>query len=358
VSVSAPQADVRVAAPGSREPFWDNVRFVAIALVVVGHSIEKLAKADLMAAVYVAIYAFHMPLFAFVSGRFASAQPGRPAAAAKMVRQLVVPYVVFNVVWYLLRLAVEGHAQLDLATPYWHLWFLVALVVWRLLLPLVAAVRCPVTLSVGIAVAAGYMHGIGLTFDSGRIFGMLPFFVAGWALKERGLPRWVQERSAPSAGLRVAAVAVLVAVTATAYWQIGTVRDLDLRRWVQMSNNFEHLGAAAWWAGPLRLGLLGLAVVMGVAVLVLVPRDRTWFTAWGSATMYVYMLHLFPIYLLRTTTDVFSWFDSAPRFCLLIGLAVAGAALLSTSPVRRVFRPVVEPQVRWLFARAEVGVRA
>jgi len=63
----------------AREPFWDNVRFVAIALVVVGHSVEKLADSDLMAALYFVIYAFHMPLFAFVCGRFASATAVPPS---------------------------------------------------------------------------------------------------------------------------------------------------------------------------------------------------------------------------------------------------------------------------------------
>jgi fucose 4-O-acetylase-like acetyltransferase len=336
--------------PAPREPFWDNVRFVAIALVVVGHSIETFALSDTMAAVYVVIYAFHMPLFAFVCGRFASATAGRPGSAAKLLSQIVVPYVVFNVIWFTLRVLVEGHARLDLATPYWHLWFLVALAVWRLLLPAIATLRYPVLMSVGVSVVAGYVHGVGPAFDSGKTLGMLPFFVLGWALRERGLPRWADARSWTSLPVRAAAVAVLSGAVLVAYLYVGQVREWRLRKWAQMAINYADLGMPEWWAGFVRLAMLALAVALGAAVLLLVPRGRSRLTKWGQATMYVYMLHLFPLYLLRTTTDLFVWFDSVPRFCLLIGLAVVLTVVLSTRPVLRLFRPVVEPRLDWLLA--------
>ena len=103
-----------------------------------------------MAALYLAIYAFHMPLFAFLSGRFSSAGPGTTAlrearhepgrAVPGLQRHLVRPAPV-----------VQGDARLDLAAPYQHLWFLVALFAWRLALPLVAALRYPLTASVLVA---------------------------------------------------------------------------------------------------------------------------------------------------------------------------------------------------------------
>jgi hypothetical protein len=61
--------------------------------------------------------------------------------------------------------------------------------------------------------------------------------------------------------------------------------------------------------------------------------------------MYVYMLHLFPVYALHRT----SWFDesfvSGPRLGLLVLGAVVLAGLLSTRPVRTVSRPLVEPRL-------------
>ncbi len=73
--------------------------------------------------------------------------------------------------------------------------------------------------------------------------------------------------------------------------------------------------------------------------------------------MYVYMLHLFPIHLIRELTDVQAWFDSAPRFLLLVVVAVTWTCLLSTEPVRRAFRWVVEPRVPWLVQPTCAGPR-
>lgn len=332
---------------GSRErdPFWDNVRFVAITFVVVGHAIEKLKGADTMAALYFAIYAFHMPLFAFLCGRFATAEP-RPGAPAAMVRQLLVPYVLFSVVWAVLQAAVNGEARLDLASPFWHLWFLVALAVWRLVLPAIAALRYPVLTSVVIGLTAGYFDAVGWMLDGGRILGMLPFFVLGWSLRNRGLPG-----AARDLRVRALAAAVLAAAPVVAWLTIDVVRQMQLRAWVQMESNYVDLAAPEWWAGLLRLGLYGVAVVLGAAVLVLVPRGRGRMSRWGAATMYVYLLHLFPIYLLRKLTGVEAWFDSLPRFALAVAAGVLLSVLLSTGPVRRVFRPLVEPRVSWLFRR-------
>jgi fucose 4-O-acetylase-like acetyltransferase len=341
-----PAGDVRAAgAAPSRDPFWDNVRFLAITLVVVGHSIEKLSDADLMAALYFAVYAFHMPLFAFVCGRFASAEP-RPGAAAKMVSQIVVPYVLFSVVWTVLVTAVGRDTRLDLSSPYWHLWFLVALAVWRLVLPALASLRYPVTVSVVLAVAAGYFHGVGNLYDGGRIFGMLPFFVLGWSLRNRDIPAaWRSLR------VRTAAVVVLLSAPVVAYLAIDVVRALRLRQWAQMEYNYVELDMPEWWAGLLRMGMFGIALVLGCAFLVLVPRGPGRMSGWGASTMYVFLLHLFPLFLLRELTDVQDWFDSAPRFALLVVLAVGWSIALSSAPVRRLFRPLVEPRVAWLFAR-------
>ncbi|WP_171057947.1 hypothetical protein [Modestobacter altitudinis] len=53
---------------------------------------------------------------------------------------------------------------------------------------------------------------------------------------------------------------------------------------------------------------------------------------------------------MRETTSALEWFNALPRLFLLMALAVLWAALLSTSAVQRVFRPLVEPRLDWLRA--------
>jgi hypothetical protein len=59
-----------------RVPLWDNARWLAIALVVVGHGILPLiAESDAAYSVYLFIYSFHVPVFVAVRRRRRA--PGR-----------------------------------------------------------------------------------------------------------------------------------------------------------------------------------------------------------------------------------------------------------------------------------------
>lgn len=54
-----------------RIALWDNVKFVLITLVVIGHVVDfATSKSLLCKSIFLYIYAFHMPLFIFISGLF------------------------------------------------------------------------------------------------------------------------------------------------------------------------------------------------------------------------------------------------------------------------------------------------
>ena len=77
------------------------------------------------------------------SGAFARAEPITRAEGGKIITQLLVPYVLFSAIWALVRWGYSGEPfVVDLASPYWHLWFLTALAAWRLALPVFAALAC------------------------------------------------------------------------------------------------------------------------------------------------------------------------------------------------------------------------
>ena len=56
---------------------------------------------------------------------------------------------------------------------------------WRIMLPYLALLRYPFLVSVVISVLVGYVGSIDSTFALSRIFGLLPFFVFGYALRRR-----------------------------------------------------------------------------------------------------------------------------------------------------------------------------
>jgi fucose 4-O-acetylase-like acetyltransferase len=337
-----------------RTPLWDNARFVAITLVIVGHAtLELISKSDPAYSVYLFVYLFHVPVFVAVSGHFAQSSRLHASDLRKLIRQLVVPYLVFETIWTGIHWAISGTLSLDYTTAWWTLWFLVALVVWRLLLPLLVALRFPMTISLVLSVAAGYVGGLDDRFALARTLGLLPFFVLGWKLKQWGITeRWMALPPVVVWRVRAVSIAVFGVAAAVIAANVGLWRDLLIRRFMLYDEDYGSFGYEQWWAGAVRLLFIGIAVILCFAFLTLMPRTTTPLTALGQATLYIYLLHSFVLYPIRES----SWFQDNTSLWVLvaaIGLSVALPFVLGSRVVQRLVRPLVEPRMDWLFRKTE-----
>ncbi|MET0974790.1 MAG: acyltransferase family protein [Leifsonia sp.] len=335
-----------------RVPLWDNARWIAIALVVVGHGILPLiAESDAAYGVYLFIYAFHVPVFVAVSGYMAKSTPPGTRQLKRVLTDIVIPYVIFETIWTVIRWLLGGSFELDYATASWTLWFLIALALWRVLLPYLALLRYPLTIAVIISVFAGYFPAIDSTFALSRTIGLLPFFVFGWALRQRQITgRWLILPPRVIWRWRAGAIALFLGLAVVIAVFIEPLRASKVRRFLLYDETYPEFGYDQWWAGAIRLGLILLALVFAVAFLMLMPRRVTWFTALGGATMYIYLLHSFLLYPLRESGVLAGpqpWWVLPGMILLCLGIAL----LLSQRFIRRAFRPLVEPRAAWLFRR-------
>ena len=57
-----------------RESYWDNLKFILIYCVVLGHCLGCCTTSGLSVALWDFVYLFHIPLFVFISGRFSNIQ--------------------------------------------------------------------------------------------------------------------------------------------------------------------------------------------------------------------------------------------------------------------------------------------
>ncbi len=336
--------------PKRRVPFWDNARFVSVTLVVVGHAIQRLTyDSDNALVLYLFIYAFHMPAFAIISGYFSKASPPTTRQMTKVLTDILLPYFVMETIWTVVQFVVEGKREFNPSTPSWTLWFLLALGIFRLILPYLALVRWPLAWAVVFSVGVGYLANVDSTFSLSRAIGILPFFVLGWQMRQWGLvDRWhLAERVAW--WIRGGAIVVLGGWLAVVMVNIGFFREIDLRFWFFYDDSYRGLGEDEWWAGLVRLGLIVLAVLLCAAFFSLIPRSNTWFTGFGQATMYVYLLHSFVLYPIRETGVLSGDHSSAMWLTSMVLASIAISIALASPIVRRLFRPLVEPKPRWLF---------
>ncbi len=337
-------------------PFWDNARFACIVLVVLGHAIQRLTyDSDVALGLYLLVYAFHMPAFAMISGYFSRSGPPTRRQMARVVTDILVPYVIFETLWTITKWLVEGRIDPNLSQPSWTLWFLLALGIFRLVLPYLALLRWPLVWTVVISLGAGYLPNIDSTFSLSRTLGLLPFFTLGWWLSEHGIVDRFRLLAPRAWWVRPTAVLTLAVAGFCAWFFIDTWKAMDLSSWLFYNDSYADLGETAWWAGGVRLALMTTALVLSIAFFALVPRGSHRWTHFGQYTMYVYLLHSFALYpfrqsgVLRDLDPTWVWLP------LVTVLAVVIAAALATKPVRRVFRPLVEPRPRWLFHDAALA---
>ncbi|MBF0815833.1 acyltransferase family protein [Microbacterium paludicola] len=353
--MSAPSpATGSVARHRRRVPYWDNARFACIVLVVLGHAIQRLTyDSDIAYAMYLVIYAFHMPAFAIISGYFSKADPPSRRQMARVITDILVPYVIFEALWWLTKGLFEGDPDPNLTQPSWTLWFLLALGIFRLILPYLALLRWPLLWTVVISIGVGYLPNVDSTFSLARTLGFLPFFALGWWLRAHDVVGRLRLLERKAWWARASAVAVFLLAGWAAWAGLETWHGMDMRNWLFYDQDYSHfLGETPWWAGGVRLLLMAVAVVLCAAFFVIVPRGEFPFTRLGTYTMYIYLLHSFVLYpfresgALRDLEPTWIWL---PLVCLL---SVVITVLLASKPVRWLFRPLVEPRSRWLFADA------
>lgn len=362
-----------------RDAYFDNARLWLMVLVVVGHAVEPLATAALpglaaqpwAASFYRALYLFHMPLFAWLSGYFAPGpqsgapppSPTSPSPAShvaparvdaleglgKTAARLLVPYLLFQLLYQAFDAWLFRHPfELRLLQPYWLLWFLVSLCCWRaLLLPFSAvfsrfaapprrsgpAALLLLGLAVLAALLAGTVDAIGYRYSLSRTLVFFPAFLLGWLAARSG---W---RPSTAPWLRLVGLAVLGAALGVGTSTVSQrLAGLDVR-WLYGSLGYLALGASALEGALLRLVLMLASLALALALLAWVPTSPSRLTTLGSRTLYPFLVHGFAVKLFWAKASDFG--GAHPG---LVSLGAAGLTLLLCSPwATRLLRPLVEP---------------
>ncbi|MFF8640065.1 acyltransferase family protein [Streptomyces sp. NPDC015345] len=344
---SGHRAAGRAAKPAKqRDAFFDNAKYLAIVLVAMAHAWEPLTDHSRAAeALYMTVYTFHMPAFILISGYFSRSFDMRPDRLRRLVTGVAVPYVLFEVAYTLFkRWADDDPSQpISLLDPWYLTWFLVALFVWRLTVPLWKIVRWPVPLALAIAMLAVISPDIGDDLDLQRVLQFMPFFVLGLFLKPEHF-QLVRRRE-----VRILSVPVFAAAVLLAYWAAPRMTSV----WFYRRDSAQELGVP-WWVGiVMTLALFGCSVVLTACFFAWVPRRKMWFTILGAGTLYGYLLHGF----LAKGSRFWGWFEDYEWLHKPLGeifvtaVAATVVTLLCTPPVQRMFRFAMEPKMEWAFKR-------
>ncbi len=312
----------------------DNMKCALIFLVVLGH-LCAVVPFKFGGVLYNMIYLFHMPAFVFTTGVFAS------SSVKRISRKLAYPYLIFQTLYLLFaRYWLGTEETFSYTMPYWIMWYLLACMVWMLLLPFFetdSIKRRAVNMAAVTAAAllAGYDKYAGYVGSLSRILVYMPFFLAGYYFRHSGLYEAV---CAPGE------------------------REKRLLRWIRPALCAAALGClvlvfllgdkinAVWFynAGPYsaaasrmlyRILGLGAAAVITAAMLLMSPGVKIpVLTSAGQHTMTVYMLHGFIVKAVQKT-GVLAGLPH--RGFITLGAALIITLALSEKHAAKLFSPLM-----------------
>lgn len=277
----------------TREYGFDNLRGLLIISVVLGHLLEICGSFPGAGFLYRTVYSFHMPSFLFLTGYFARFD------RRKIVFGLFVPYVIFQTAYILFdRWTLGSDTPLQFTTPYWILWYLMASMLYHLLLPMYDTAdprqqRLALALTFGLSLLAGYDGTVGYRLTLSRFLVFQPWFLLGHYCRRGGwigaMARWWGSRKAVKWLLSGA-----VAILAVGMQLVSLGPEI-----LYGAHSYETLSY-----GPAERCFAGLTALawIGFGCLVLRPlldRRLPLLTALGQNTLPVYLLHGFVVRYLQ-----------------------------------------------------------
>lgn len=314
-----------------RDYRMDNIRFLLIYLMILGHLLETIHGGREF-WLYKVIYSFHMPALMFVSGRFSR------FSVRRLFRRLIFPYLVFQILYRCFdSLVFHSQCVISFSTPYWILWYLVTLITYNLVLPLFQTedrrkMILVICAGVLITLLAGFDDDIGNLYSMSRTLYFFPFFIAGYYSKTlarderiRGLIQGSKKRNA--------AAALFAALVC---------------EWFIISDNIPYgalYGARSYFDSdinlPRRLVVMICAFSWLVFLYYVVPnRKLRMISSLGRDTFSIYILHGFIVKLIERTHILNKCGEGVYSVLLAMLIALALYCMLSLNFTKKPFRSV------------------
>ena len=264
----------------------DNLKVILIFFVVFGHVIEYYINDNsILMTLYIFIYIFHMPLFIFISGYLSK---NFYKMKRKAIRNLLIPYIIFNMIWYTAVYIGTRRAMFSVLYPGWTLWYLLSLFFWRITLKYLIKFKHILLLSFIAGVLVGLIPSIGSILSISRTIVFLPFFLLGYYTTEEDLEKIKSFKS------EYAITGILVFLLVAIYI---VKNDLFNYKFLYNSYSYNALEVSLFEGTIFRIFLYFGAIIFSICVINLVPRKEQFFSKIGKATMNIYVFHIYLVML-------------------------------------------------------------
>lgn len=312
----------------------DNIRFILIFLVVFGHLCEQVSFKN-SSFFYVLIYSFHMPAFSFISGYCCKKIPGE-----KLVVKYLYPYFVFQTGYIIFdKYILHKEIYFQYTTPYWLLWYLLALFFWNLIISVFSdteeVIKKLIVVSIILAFVIGYDSSIAYYLSLSRVLVMFPFYICGYYIKIKGYKIFEDNKKNIPNWLKYLSLCSAIFVCYILYRN----QNILQAAWAYHSQPYQVLNYNIWT----RICFMIIAIVF-ITLLCIFVSGKKWFiiTEIGQNTLSIFLLHGFILRYLAYK-NILQKFPYSGFTIVVLSIIILW--ILS----RKIVNILLYPFINWLF---------
>ena len=260
-----------------------------------------------------------MPAFIFVTGYFAK------FSMKKTVKNMLYPYLLFQLFYLIFaNLILRDTLQIQFITPYWIMWYLLALTIWSLLCRMLQVKNngMKICITIGaiiVSLLIGYVPWIGRQFSLSRMIVFFPFYLAGYYCKDMDWKVFIAKRQRESRNSYFIALFLLINV----FIFCSVYSQVINRNWLYEATGY----ARSHYGIPFRGVHLCVAFICIFILFRVIPDKKIpLLSSLGKNTLSVYLLHGFIIKLMDKY-QVIKYIQNLPGLIETFALALIAVVL-------------------------------
>lgn len=265
---------------GQRVALWDNIKFLLIVLVVVGHFCDVSIDSYGFKNIFIFIYAFHMPLFIFVAGIF-----HRDHKIAQKVTTYLICGFLLQIIIFTVQLWVDGEGSYSLFNIGGVPWYMFAMAAFIAITYGIRNLnkRLIFVFALVLCCYACYDNALDDMFSWGRIVEFYPFYLLGNLMDPEFFMRIKKHRFGVVAGGAI-----------VASWGAVCLFALDwVYKYRRIFTGHIPFSDFAYETGiKIKVLCLLISVLLCLGVILLMPAKKIpLVSVFGTRTLQVYMWH-------------------------------------------------------------------
>ncbi|HKH63365.1 MAG TPA: acyltransferase family protein [Flavitalea sp.] len=322
-----------------RDAYFDNLKVILIIMVVLAHFAEVYARIRTMHGLFNLLTPFVMPVFIFITGYFSK---GIDRQRKSDLIKVLLPYFLLQLYHLIFTKATGlGSGSFNAAIPTFQNWYLLALFIWRLLVPYYnfLSLKGAVIASFSISLTIGFIPQFNKFLALHRAIYFMSFFVLGYFSPN------INKLLTKVSRYRLVIIGLFLCLVSTVFFVSYFNRDLAgiltyAYNPVFGYHDMKHYPVETFYPFLTRLAGLCTSIIISALFMFAIPRQKTWFSKYGRNTLYVFLFHMFIVWPIATLS-----YKPIVTELLAVVLSIVITFILSHDSFVNILRPLTNPLI-------------